>query len=107
MASFPGPGQVWNASLSFEKGKEGIMVAGVIQDSPADKSGFRPGDRITHYNGKSVNARIPEDLPLFNQMAYSLKPGKEITVKGYRNDEKKSWQLTPQLRESAFQKRKN
>ena len=49
----------------FEKGKEGIMVAGVIQDSPADKSGFRPGDRITHYNGKSVNAQIPEDLPLF------------------------------------------
>ena len=77
------------------------MVAGVIQDSPADKSGFRPGDRITHYNGKSVDAQIPEDLPLFNQMAYSLKPGKEITVKGYRNDEKKSWQLTPQLRESA------
>lgn len=90
----------------FEKGKEGIMVAGVIQDSPADKSGFRPGDRITHYNGKSVNAQIPEDLPLFNQMAYSLKPGKEITVKGYRNDEKKSWQLTPQLRESAFSKEK-
>ena len=83
------------------------MVAGVIQDSPADKSGFRPGDRITHYNGKSVNAQIPEDLPLFNQMAYSLKPGKEITVKGYRNDEKSPGSSHHSFVNLPFQKRKN
>ena len=50
----------------------GILISGVIKDSPADQAGLIPGDLITHFAGKKVSARIPEDIPLFNQISYDL-----------------------------------
>ncbi|SVB91953.1 uncharacterized protein METZ01_LOCUS244807, partial [marine metagenome] len=44
--------------------KKGVLVAGVIEDSPAEKADIKPGDELTHFDGHVVHARIPEDLPL-------------------------------------------
>jgi serine protease Do len=85
---------------------EGILVSGVIEKSPAENAGFRPGDIISFYGGERVSARIQEDLPIFNQLAYSMRPGKEIKVSGLRKNNQMSWNLTPIKRESAFAKEK-
>ena len=85
---------------------EGLLVSGVIENSPAEDAGFIPGDIIKLYGGEKVSARIPEDLPIFNQLAYSMKPGKEIKVSGLRKNNQMSWNLTPIKRESAFAKEK-
>jgi Do/DeqQ family serine protease len=41
-------------SLKLEKNAEGLFVAQVIADSPADVIGLRQGDRITGVNGEEV-----------------------------------------------------
>ena len=69
--------RIWNANRFFEEQEKGIIIAGIIKDSPGEKAGILPGDRIVKYNGQRVDARIPEDLPLFNQLSSSVKPGKK------------------------------
>ncbi len=88
----------------FEEQKKGIIIAGIIKDSPGEKAGFLPGDRIVKYNGHRVDAQIPEDLPLFNQLSSSVKPGKKIKIDGFRNGIKQTWHLSAQHREAAFSK---
>ena len=82
----------------------GILVAGVIKDSPADGAGIKPGDLIKTYAGKKVNARIAEDLPIFNQLAYGMKTGTEIKITGQRKNKPMNWSLKTATRESAFAK---
>ena len=71
--------------------RNGLLVSGVIMESPAHQAGILPGDLITHFAGQKVNARIPEDLPLFNQIAYGIGIGKKIQVKGIREGKTKKW----------------
>ena len=49
----------------LKEAEEGILVSGVIENSPAKEAGFLPGDTISQLNDKRVNAKIPEDLLLF------------------------------------------
>ena len=67
----------------------GILISGVIKDSPADQAGLVPGDLITHFAGKKVSARIPEDIPLFNQISYGIGIGKKVQIKGVREGKEK------------------
>lgn len=84
--------------------KSGILVAGVIEDSPAEMAGIKPGDLIKTYAGKKVGARIAEDLPVFNQLAFGMKVGVEIKIAGMRNEKPMKWKLKTAVRESAFAK---
>ena len=86
--------------------QEGLLVAGIIEDSPADIAGLKPGDLINSYDGKKVMARIAEDLPLFNQLSYSMPAGKKVKILGIRKNKKMSWVLTTASREPAYAKEK-
>ena len=91
---------------NLDPDRQGLLVSGVIEDSPADQAGIKPGDLITHFAGQKVNARIPEDMPLFNQIAYGIDIGKKIQIKGIRAGKSKNWSLLTAPRESAFSKEK-
>ena len=84
--------------------EDGLLVAGIIKDSPAEKAGIKPGDIIQKYDGKKVMARIAEDLPVFNQLVYGMKVGKKIKISGLSKEKKMIWTLTTSSRESAFTK---
>jgi serine protease Do len=86
--------------------RSGILVAGVIEDSPADEAGLKPGDLIKNYAGKKVEAKIAEDLPIFNQLAYGMKVGTRIKVIGLRNKKRMTWMIKTASREAAFAKEK-
>jgi serine protease Do len=86
--------------------EEGLLVAGIIKDSPAEKAGIKPGDIIKKYDGKKVMARIAEDLPIFNQLVYGMKVGKKIKISGLHKEKKMTWTLTTTSRESAVAKEK-
>jgi serine protease Do len=88
----------------LDPNQDGLLVAGIIEGSPADDAGFKPGDIIKIYDGKKVSARIAEDLPIFNQLSYGMKVGKKVKINGLRNSKKISWVLTTSKRESAFAK---
>lgn len=59
----------------------GVVVTGIFENSPAAKTGLRPGDVITHFGTKSVvNAH---QLLL---EATTSKPDTEVTLRGQRHD---------------------
>ncbi len=89
------------------KGKKtGILISGVIEDSPAQVAGLLPGDVLTHLNNQPVEAKIPEDLPPFHKTISSLPPGMQILLRGLRDSQEKSWSITTQKREPAYQPEK-
>lgn len=88
----------------LDSNQSGILVAGVIEDSPADKAGFVPGDLIQTFSGKKVSALIPEELPLFNQLAYGMKIGRRVVSTGLRNGKKMTWKFKTERREPAYAK---
>lgn len=84
--------------------EKGILVAGVITGSPADEAGIKPGDVINQYNGIEVSARIPEDLPIFNQLSYGMPASKKVIIQGKRDGKSMTWNFITRRRESAFAK---
>ncbi|MEK9772420.1 MAG: PDZ domain-containing protein [Opitutae bacterium] len=86
--------------------REGILVSGVINGSPAQSVGILPGDIITHFAGQTVKAKIPEDLPPFHQIISAIPPGKEVPISGYREGKEMNWILITEKREPAYQTEK-
>jgi len=91
---------------SLDDEKPGILVSGVIPDSPAKLSRFQPGDLITHFQGRPVQAMIPEDLPPFHQQVCATPPGTVVQMAGFRADLPIKWSLTTQKREPANKREK-
>ena len=73
---------------AYRSARKGILVSGVIDGSPAQDAGLLPGDIIMFYAGKEVSAKIPEDIPIFNQLAYGIKPGTEVKIVGTEKERK-------------------
>ncbi len=61
------------------KERTGVLVAGVVRQSPAYKAGIRPGDIILTFNEKLIR----DAKTIQNEIA-SSRPGSEITIAGLR-----------------------
>jgi C-terminal processing protease CtpA/Prc len=82
-----------------EYADQGALLAGVVDDSPAQEAGLQKGDIITHLNGHSLLEPIPdedeedfeldESLPVQRLMALAseLEEGEEVTVRYLRDGE--------------------
>jgi serine protease Do len=57
------------------KNKEGVLVAEIVQGSPAAKSGLEAGDVITKFQGKEV-----KDARTFRFAVANLSPGTEVNL---------------------------
>lgn len=64
---------------------KGVLVADVLEQSPAHKAGLMRGDIILEFDGKEIN-----DPSVLRNMAANSPPGKEVTVKLIRGDSTKS-----------------
>ena len=62
---------------------DGATVASVIDDAPADKAGLKPGDRLTHWDGKPV-----DDLRRLMAMLQNADPGDTAKLTLERDGEK-------------------
>jgi serine protease Do len=80
------------AELMGLKGSEGIVVAQVEPDSPADKGGLKSHDVILEMNGKKV-----ESYDAFRNEVAMMKPGSEVRLNILRDN--KSMELTITLGE--------
>lgn len=67
------------------KTKEGVLVDDVVEDSPAEKAGIRPGDVIVEFNGKDV-----KNERKLRYMIKATKPGDEVKVVVYRENDRKA-----------------
>jgi len=63
------------------KPKKGIMISGVIPNSPAARQGLQSRDIITHINGTEVNSS--QD---YRQAALSFTLDEEVTLSGYNQE---------------------
>lgn len=94
--------------------ERGVLVSGVLADSPAAQAGLQPGDVLLRLNGQSVDVRYDEQMPDFMRLVTGLpigqpvpgvvlREGRELTLqfvpieRGERNPkqrELKAWGLT-------------
>ena len=87
--------------LKYAAAENGVLISGVVPDSPADAAGLIPGDILRTIDGRSVNLRYYEEMPLFHQMTARLPIGKPVPVEIARGDETIDLSITPSLREPA------
>lgn len=87
--------------LKGSQPQQGILVSGVAHGSPAEKSGFLPGDIIRRIADRPVNVSYPEELPLFNRLEASLPVGESVAVDFVRNNQEKQVAIIPKEREPA------
>ena len=80
------------ASMGLEN-KRGALAAQVFLGSPADKGGIRPGDFITHVNGKE--ARNTQQLQM---IVGDLKPGDNAKFTVVRDKQTKDIQVKIEVR---------
>jgi serine protease Do len=77
-----------------ERGR-GVLVSGVVTDSPASRSGFQAGDLVLELAGTATTVRYEEELPDFMRLATSLPIGKEVTATVLRGGKELVLRLTP------------
>jgi len=86
------PGKETIDALGLD-GKRGALAAQVFIDSPADKGGIKPGDFITHVNGKEV--RGVQQLQL---IVGDLKPGDRTAFTVIRDKKSTDFQVRIEAR---------
>ena len=87
-------------------GQHGILISGVIADSPADKAGLQAGDLMLRLNGQATDVRFDEQLPEFMALTSGLAIGKEVSAIVKRDGKELTFKLTPAEREEIFPKQK-
>jgi serine protease Do len=93
--------------LKSSDAKAGVLVGGVIADSPAAKGGLKAGDLITRFGGTQIAAsRAPEDIPVFNRILLENPVGTEVELEGVRDGKPISWKVTTAEREPALPREK-
>ena len=75
------------------KENEGVMVTGILHDSPASKAGLQPGDIISKVNAQNI--RNAQDLLA---AVSALKPGVIADLAVKRKSEIRTIKITPQQR---------
>lgn len=80
---------------------EGILVGGVLPDSPAETAGLRAGDVLVEFDGVRIDCAIPEDVPVFNSIVLSTPIGKTVDVAVLRDGEVVRTKMTTRRRDAA------
>lgn len=86
---FLGVSVKYSAEGEEEDGEAGVYVVETVKGGPADKAGFKPGDRLVSLDG--VEIKSTNDIILVRD---SHKVGDKIECVVYRDGEKKTLSLT-------------
>ena len=79
----------------------GILVGGVIANSPAAKAGVKTGDLLVRAGTVDLSARFPEELPLVNLELSRLPVGTSSPLEVVRDGKPITLALTPTARDAA------
>lgn len=60
--------------------QRGVLISGVLENSPADKAGFKPGDLLLRMGDTATDVRFDEQMPDFMLLMTSLPIGREVTA---------------------------
>ncbi len=95
-----------DAQPLFKKSEEphGVLISGVLDDSPADRGGMKPGDVLLRLGSTATDVHFDEEMPDFMWTIATLPIGKEVTAAVKRNGKEVSLRLTPLERSELFPK---
>jgi len=86
--------------------ERGVLIAGVLEGSPADQAGLKAGDLLVRLGGTPVDVRYDEQMPVFMQLGARLPIGKPVKLKVKRVGKTLSLRLTPIERDEFYPKQK-
>jgi serine protease Do len=75
------------------KNPRGIIISGVLPDSPAETAGFKTGDVLLKLNGSATDVRYDEQMPDFMAIVTSLPIGKNVDAVVLRDDKETKLQV--------------
>jgi len=73
---------------------EGVVVAGVVDPSPAGTAGIRVGDILTHFEGEALRAEKDEDVGRFQRLVALAPVGKAVEIGLIRKREPRTLKVT-------------
>lgn len=77
----------------------GVLVSGVLKDSPGSHAEIQSGDILLSLNGLPLDVQFAEQLPDFNQLVADLPIGAPVAVSLLRGGETVETSITPVERE--------
>ena len=88
----------------FKHGKDehGVLVSGVIENSPAQTAGFHPGDLLLRVNNHPTDVRFEEQMPELMWMLVSLPVGQDVAAVVKRDGKEVTLHPVPAAREEIF-----
>ncbi len=75
--------------------EKGLLIAGVLENSPASKAGIEPGDLLLKLNDKPVNVHFGEQMPDFMELVSTLPIGDKIPAVLWRGGKEIKVTLVP------------
>ena len=81
--------------LKHSKDERGVLIGGVVADSPASKAGLQPGDLLLRLADTPTNVRYDEEMPDFMRLATTLPIGKEVSALVLRDGKETTLRLEP------------
>lgn len=85
--------------LKHTAATRGILVGGILKDSPADAAGLMSGDLILAVGETPIDVRFNEQLPDFNLLVCALPIGTPVNINIERAGQEKTVSITPKERE--------
>jgi C-terminal processing protease CtpA/Prc len=94
--------------IKIHDDKNSIVVVSTINDSPAEKAGFKEGDVLVRINDFKVKDKdvTQDDLIATVKEVVKNKPGTKIKVTVKRDDKEKEIEVTVAKRNDVFPKEK-
>jgi serine protease Do len=88
----------------FKRGTDelGVMVGGVLEDSPAAKAGLQAGDILLSVNGHPTNVRFAEQMPELMLLLCNLPVGREVPIVVKRDGKEVTLKLAAAVREDIY-----
>jgi serine protease Do len=82
--------------------KHGVLISGVIENSPADKAGFKPGDRLLRLGKTITDVRFEEQMSDVMWQLAGLTIGQEVTAVVKRDGKEITLHPVPIEREGVY-----
>lgn len=81
--------------LKHDGQPKGVLVGGVLPDSPAEKAGLQSGDVLLALAGEPVDVQFEEQLPDFNRRTSALPIGQPVELTVSRGGVETKLSVTP------------
>jgi len=86
--------------------EHGVLISGVLEDSPAARAGFQAGDLLVRLGDKPVDVRFDEQMPDFMRLVSSLEIGRPIPALIQRAGGELALNVTPAERGELYAKQR-